>query len=368
MASPLVVYYVTAHGYGHATRAAAVCAELERRGARVLVRTAAPAWLFAAEGLRAEVQHAELDCGLAMKDALSVDIPASLAAYEALLARWEAARRDETALLRRAGADAVISDAGALPIEAAAEAGVPAAVASNFTWDWIVEPWAADDARWERVRRRLAEAYARADVLLRLPLGGGAPAVARSADMPLVVRRPGLGRAEVFAALGLDLADPRPVAAFSLGGVEWSADGRASAEGLDGWRFVAYTPPPAGLSADWLELPRRSPLRHCDIMAAADAVVMKPGYGTFAEALAARVPALVVPRSDFRECAPMMAVVRRLGRVRTLALPDFIAGRWAAGLAELRAAAEPWADLALDGAQAVASRALALAGGADGRG
>ncbi|TBR17105.1 hypothetical protein EPO15_17630 [bacterium] len=361
-AAPLVFYYVTSHGYGHATRAAAVCSELERLGARVVVRTAAPAWLFSDEGLKAEVRPADLDCGLAMKDALAVDIPASLAAYEALHARWDELRREETALLRREGADVALSDAGALPVEAAAEAGVPAAVVSNFTWDWIVEPWAADEPRWETVRRRMAEAYARADVLLRLPLGGGAPAIVRSADMPLVVRAPSaLGREAVRRKLGLDPADSRPVAAYSFGGVDWEGGAAAGADALAGWRFVAYVPRPAGLKADWLQLPRRSPLRHCDIIAAADAVLMKPGYGTFAEVLAARAPALVVPRADFRECAPMLEVVRRLGRIRMLETADFMAGRWQEGLDALAAATDPWADLALDGAEAVARRALALA-------
>lgn len=366
MAVPLVVYYVTSHGFGHATRAAAVCLELERLGAKVVVRTSAPAWLFADEGLKAEVRPTGFDCGLTMKDALTVDFAGSLAAYETLLSGWSAHLAAETDFLRRSGAAAVLSDAEALPVEAAAAAGVPVAVVSNFTWDWIIEPWAGDDARWERVRARLAAAYAKADVLLRLPLGGGAPAIARSADMPLVVRRPGLTRAEVFAKVGLDPADPRPVAAFSLGGVGWSAEASARADALEGWRFAAYSPRPTGLKAEWVLLPRCSDLRHSDLIAASDAVFTKPGYGTFAEVLAARVPALVVPRADFRESGLMVPLVSRLGRLRVLELPDFLAGRWQAGLDALLAAREPWADLAMDGAEAVARRALALAGAAHG--
>lgn len=366
-ASPHVAYYVTSHGYGHATRAAAVGRELERLGARVTVCTAAPAWLFADEGLRAEVRAVDIDAGLAMRDALNVDIPGSLALYEAQLARWPAALAEEAAFLRRSGADVVLSDAGALAVEAAAEAGLPCAVVSNFTWDWIVEPWAEDEPRWRAVHRRLGEAYARADILLRLPLGGGAPAIARSADLPLVVRRPSVPRGEVRRALGLDESDPRPVAAFSFGGVSWNADPSAKPDALEDWRFVAYLPRPPGVKGGWTELPRRSKLRHCDIIAAVDAVIMKPGYGTCAEVLAARTPALVVPRADFRECPPMLAAFGRLGRMRMLGLEDFAAGRWAAGLAGLRAAADPWADLAMDGAEAAARRALGLAEGVHGR-
>lgn len=365
--SPLVAYYVTSHGYGHATRAAAVCRELERLGARVTVCTAAPSWLFDEEGLRAEVRDVDLDPGLAMLDALRIDVPGSLALYEALLARWRAALAEEAAFLRRSGTDVVLSDAGALAVEAAAAAGLPSAVVSNFTWDWIVEPWGQGEPRWRAVHRRLSEAYARADILLRLPLGGGAPAIARSADMPLVVRRPSAPKAAVLKALGLDPADPRPVAAFSFGGIGWSADASAHRDPLEDWRFVAYLPRPPGFKGGWTQLPRRSPLRHCDIIAAVDAVLMKPGYGTCAEVLAARTPALVVPRADFRECPPMLEAFGRLGRMRTLGVEDFSAGRWAGGLAALRAAEDPWADVAMDGAEAVARRAVGLAEGVRGR-
>lgn len=367
MASPLVVYYVTSHGFGHATRAAAVCRALEARGARVVVRTAAPARLFAEEEVRAEVQAADLDPGLLMADALTVDRSASLAAYEGLLGRWDSLRGEEAAVLRSLGADAVLSDAGALAADAAAEARVPSAVVSNFTWDWIVEPWAAGEPRWERVRARLAEAYARAGILLRLPLGGGAPAVARSADMPLVVRRPRLSRAAVREALGLDPADPRPVAAFSLGGVAWTSTRAGEPERLPGWRVVSYGPRPAALDADWLELPRHGGLRHCDLLAGCDALVTKPGYGNFSEALAARVPVLAVPRADFRESPPMLAEFARLGRLRLLSPEDFARGRWAGPLGALARAADPWADVALDGAEAVAERALMLADAVHGR-
>lgn len=366
-AAPLLAYYVTSHGFGHATRAAAVCRELEKRGARVVVCTAAPAWLFSDEGLKASVRALDLDPGLMMRDALNVDIPGSLGLYESLLARWPEALAAETAFLKSAGVDAVLSDAGALAVEAASEAGVPSALVTNFTWDWIVEPWAEGDARWEAVRARLAAAYSRADILLRLPLGGGVPTAARSADMPLVVRRPTLSRDEARRALGIDPSDPRPVAAFSFGGVGWSADPSARPDALEDWRFVAYLPRPPGVKAGWLELPRRSTFRHCDIIAAVDAVLMKPGYGTCAEVLAARTPALVVPRADFRECPPMLEVFKRVGRMRMLGLEDFEAGRWAAGLAGLLAATDPWAEVAMDGAEAVAERALALAEGGVGR-
>ena len=360
-ASPLVVYYVTAHGFGHATRAAAVISELERSGARVVVRTAVPAWIFKDEGLAARVDPVDADVGLIMRDALTVDVPASLAAHEAFLRGWEERARAEADALVSLGAAVAVSDAGALPLDAARRAGIPSVLVSNFSWDWIMEPWAAVDPRWETVRRRHAAACAQAGLFLRLPLGGDAPACPRREDAPLVVRACGLTRAQACAALGLDPRDPRPVVAFSFGGVGWDGGALSSIDSLEGYRFVAYVPKPDGARGSWTQLPQHSPMRHCDILAAADLAFTKPGYGTFSELLCARVPALIVPRSDFRESEFLMESLRRLGRAREIAREDFTAGRWEAGLESLRAARDDWAPLALDGAASVARRILEAA-------
>ncbi|MBI3300177.1 MAG: hypothetical protein HYZ75_18575 [Elusimicrobia bacterium] len=359
MAAPLVVYYVTDHGYGHATRAAAVAAALERRGARVALRTGVPAWLFADEGVAASVTAVDFDAGLVMKDALTVDIPASLLLHETLLARWDRDLETETAALRTLKPDAVISDAGALPLEAARRAGAPAVLAGNFAWDWIMEPWAAVDPRWEAVRRRQAQAYAAAELFLRMPLGGDGPSCRAAEDVPLVTRRPRMGRDAVRALIGVSPAETRPLVAFSLGGVPWESDGM-TVHDLDGLLFVAYAARPAGLHAEWIQLPSHARVRHCDILAAADLALTKPGYGTFSELLMSKTPALVVERSDFRECVPLMENMRRLGRVRSLPRAEFEAGRWAEPLRELRAASDPWRELDASGDEAVAGRVLSL--------
>lgn len=358
--APLVVYYVTAHGFGHATRAAAVIAELERRGAEVAVRTAVPAWIFADEGLQARVDAVDADVGLVMRDALTVDVPASLAAHEDFLSRWEEVVGSEAEALSSLGAAAVASDAGALPFEAARKAGLPSALVSNFSWDWIMEPWAAAQPRWAAVRERHAAACAQAGLFIRLPLGGDAPACPKGVDSPLVVRPARLSREQARAQLGLDPDDSRPVVAFSFGGIGWDGAALRFADGLEGYRFVAYVPKPEGLRCGWTQLPKHSPMRHCDILAAADLAFTKPGYGTFSEVLAARVPALVVPRSDFRESALLVESLGRLGRMRLIPRSAFESGRWAEALASLRAAQEPWTPLALDGAAFAAGRIMEL--------
>src|SRR2546425_11933425 len=73
-AQPTVAMVVSGHGFGHSVRCAEVARELLRRGARVIVRTDAPRWLYP-DG----VEHLDslgwpLDVGVAQHDGLDLDV------------------------------------------------------------------------------------------------------------------------------------------------------------------------------------------------------------------------------------------------------------------------------------------------------
>ena len=118
---------------------------------------------------------------------------------------------------------------------------------------------------------------------------------------------------------------------------------------------VGFTDRPRGLKTDWIHVPLRSKTEHVDVMAACDAVIGKPGYGTFAEALVHRKPFLYVPR-DFPEVPCLVAEMSRLGRAAPLPRPDFETGRWRPALEALLESSGAWTDLPLDGDEFIASR------------
>lgn len=65
-------YYVTGHGFGHATRVVEVCRSLLHKGHSVIVCTSAPAFIFTSELPGVQVRHIErpLDVGGVQLDAL----------------------------------------------------------------------------------------------------------------------------------------------------------------------------------------------------------------------------------------------------------------------------------------------------------
>jgi len=350
---PGIILYVSGHGYGHATRSLALAEALRRlRPSLPLhVRTQAPHWIFTEELPGLGCSSAQVDVGMLQANGLDIDLRASLEAHERFGSGWDAAIEREASFLKSMDASLVVSDIPALPFAAAAAVGVPCFGASNFAWDWIVEPYAADEPRWGPVRERYARAYARAEGFFRLPFAGDFRPPVPSVDVPLVVRRARLSREEVRGALGI--SDSRPVVVVSFGGFG-GGDYSLAREDLSAFRFIGFSPKPRGLGASWLELPRHSPIRHVDLAAACDALVSKPGFGTAAECIAHGTRLLYVPREGFRETPALVEGIRTWAVSRPFPRADFEAGRWRAHLEALLAEPIRAPGLRLDGAEELA--------------
>lgn len=354
--APVLVFYVSGHGYGHATRAALV---LERLAAampvRAHVRSSAPARFFAGTG--AALSAGLEEPPLIQRGGLDVDWEASLRVQREALERRGAAVAAEAGWLTSLRPDLVLSDAPSLACEAAAKAGVPSRLITNFTWDWVYGERAKTDPRWMPIAGRMAEAYSAAAGAWRLPGAGGFATVSRVEDAGLVARRASLARSDARAALGVP-ADGKPLVLVSFGGYG-AALPRLGASALAGFHFAGFGPKPAGLAAGWTALDAHPARPHAEAVAACDVLLGKPGYGTFAEGAAHGAAIVYVDRPDYAEAGALTAWIKTVASCRELARDDFEAGRWADALdAVLRQPARP--PVPADGAERIALRLRAL--------
>ena len=165
---------------------------------------------------------------------------------------------------------------------------MPSLAIGNFTWDWIYGVYPAfDRARAGRRSRRSARAYAAATRALRLPLHGGfepMAAVTRTSRSSRGDRR--AIRAETRRLLGL--AGDRPVVLPSFGGHGATLPLEALRRSDRFTLLGPFDEPPAGLL-------------YQDLVAAADVVVSKPGYGIVSECVANGAALLYTSRGRFIE-------------------------------------------------------------------
>lgn len=284
---------ITAHGFGHLAQCAPVVAALRSAGPlELVVRSGLPAAMLR-ERLGPVDRHlaSDTDFGAAMRNAMTVDAPATLARYRALHMRLQEEIRALSETLRALRIDGVLSNASYLAPAAAALGGVPCIAFSSLTWSDVLQayfPEATD------LLQQMRAGYRSATRILRLQPGTpfhGLDSMAVAAPIARIgsPRRPEL-------AARLQLGAGRKLALIAFGGMaapepppRLAAPGDFLLLGPESWAGAGAIPSAA------------TGLPFQDLLASVDVVVTKPGYGTVAELACCGTPAVLIARPDWPE-------------------------------------------------------------------
>ncbi len=350
---PHVALYITGHGFGHATRMAAVASALVEQtpGVRITMISTAPEWLFRLNlPCEFHLRPRALDIGVIQQGPIRLDPAATLAAYSRLLERQPAVIQEEAEILRRDRVDVVVADIPPAAFLVAQRAGVPAIGISNFSWNWIYADYVRNSPEYAPILEQIRDAYGRADLFLRLPFHGDCDAFKVIRDIPMIARRARRAREEVRHLLGFDGA--RPVILLSFGGFEIRGIDFDHVETLDEYWFLTAQPTPRPLRN--VRVVTLQGLKYEDLVAQADAVITKPGYGIVSDCLANRTPVLYTARGEFAEYAPLVAGLERFGVAAFIGNQDLLAGNWRDSLEGLLSLPRSWPDLPANGAEVAA--------------
>jgi hypothetical protein len=377
-----VVFYISGHGFGHASRDVEILNALHALApdVRIVVRTSAPRWLFDLT-LTAPVdwQPRECDTGIVQIDSLRLDVEATLARADAFHAMLDTHAREEARFLRDAGAALVVGDVPPLAFAAAAAADLPSIAVGNFTWDWIYEHYAETATVAPRLLPTVRAAYAHATEALRLPVHGGFAPFARVTDVPFVARRSRRDPCETRRRL--ELPEGRLVLA-SFGGYGLADIDLSRLSALEGWTVVTTSsvqarrrdPEPGRPEPVAVEPTQALPAsvrfvdekgiyaagyRYEDVVAAVDVVATKPGYGIIAECIANGAAMIYTSRGRFVEYDVMVREMPRYLRCAYLSNEELYAGRWQRALDEVVGQPDPPERPRVDGAEVVARRIVA---------
>ena len=370
----VVVFYVSGHGFGHASRSIELINTLGRQlleGDRAVelttvVRTSAPE-LFFRSSIRVPIQfhHVDTDSGVAQIDSLRLDEHETATLARGFYADFDDRVSREASTLRRLKASVVVADIPPLASAAAALARIPVLLMGNFTWDWIYEGYPSFERRAPGVIGRIADAYAQATRVLRLPLHGGFKSVrAPIVDIPFIARRSTLGRAGAREVLGL--AHEARIVLGSFGGHGVELRYREIAKTLPFLLAVTDFELRDGDIPDNLLRFSRADLnaRGCgyeDLVAASDVVVSKPGYGIVSECVANGTALLYTDRGRFREHDIFVNEMPAILRCRHISQDDLQAGRWEKPLEALLRQPAPAKQPPTDGAEVAAAEVKAWA-------
>ena len=333
---PAVCFYISGHGFGHASREIEIINALLKQSAdvEILIRTSAAPWLFERT---ARTPHTLLpgpcDTGVVQVDSLRLDEASTVEEAAKFYATFDNRAETEARMLRDRGVRLVVADAPPLACAAAARADIPSIVVSNFTWDWIYEGFEASfSASAPHVLPTIREAYAFAAQGWRLPMNGGFATIGDVEDLPYVARHAQHDRGDVLRTLGLP--SDRPLALSSFGGYGVRDFDLARLDCLGTWTVVVTgcRRPEAALRGGVAFVDEAriydAGLRYEDLVAAVDVVVTKPGYGIVSECIANQTAMLYTSRGHFVEYDVMVKEMPAVLRCRYLDQESLLAGRW----------------------------------------
>jgi L-arabinokinase len=360
-----IVFYISGHGFGHASRDIEVINALlaHQPWLKIVVRTSVAEWLFR-RTVRGSIEYAPLvaDPGAVQIDSLSLDADETVRRATAYARDLDRAAAQEADVLRALRADFVIADIPPLGLAAASVAGIPSVGFGNFTWDWIYAAYPGG----EEAAARIGDVYEGTRRALRLPMWGGFERFGEIVDLPFVARHSTRDPEETRRALGLPLDERLALVSFGGYGVDridLDALGR-----VRGYRVLVSTGLPVGedrrplseADAHGSLLPLNEPamydrgFRYEDLVRAVDVVVTKPGYGIIAECLANDTALLYTSRGHFVEYDVLVAAMPRFLRAAFIDHDDLFAGRWEAHLDALLMQPEPPETPATSGADVAA--------------
>jgi hypothetical protein len=365
-----LVWYVSGHGFGHASRDIEVINAIRTRvpSLPVIVRTNAKRWIFDLTlKTSVDLQPVEADTGIAQIDSLRLDEAETLRRAAAFYGDFDRRVADEAEFLRRADAALVVGDIPPLAFAAAAAAGRRSIALSNFTWDWIYDGYDPDANGAPGLVAIVRDATAQAHAFLRLPMWGGfamAPPE-RVFDLPLVARKTARGRTETRRALGLP--EDRKLVLLSFGG--------HGLKGLSPEAFASFGNDYVAVLTGHLEMSGAAARsgrgvvefdeqglydagwRYEDLVAAVDIVATKPGYGIIAECAANGTAMLYTSRGHFVEYEVLVGEMPKFIRCRYIPQEELFAGNWRPYLDALLEQPKP-APARVDGAAVAAEKIL----------
>ncbi|ADE12509.1 hypothetical protein [Sideroxydans lithotrophicus] len=307
---PHLVVSISGHGFGHVAQTAPILNLLHERmpQLRLTVRSNVPA-----SHLRSRIKApfdllpSEGDIGMLMSSALDVRIEESCVAYRTFHADWDARVAEEARLLRGLGADMVFSNVGYLTLAGAQRADIANAALCSLNWSDIYRHYCGDDA----IAAQIHSSYANADVFFRATPGMEMGDLHNLMPVaPIAVtgneRRDELNRV-------LHLSKEEKLVLVSMGGIA----SRLPVEHwprIDGVRWVVQNSWRAA-HPDAIVL-ESLPFSFGDLLASCDALLCKPGYGSFAEAACNGTPVLFVTREGWPEAPALVAWLQQHGVCR----------------------------------------------------
>ncbi|OLP17086.1 glycosyl transferase [Leptolyngbya sp. 'hensonii'] len=317
---------VTNHGFGHATRAASVVAEIKRLCPEigVVMVTTAPHWLLSAYIPDPFIHRPRaLDVGVIQSDSFKMDQAATLEKLRHIRQQQATIVAGEVTFIQQNRVRLILADIPPLAAPIARAAGIPCWMMSNFGWDFIYRPWGGE---FLEIADWIGDCFQQCDRLFRLPFHEPMAAFPVITEVGLTGGSPRYDLATLRTDFGLR-HPPERTLLMTFGGLGLEQIPYQNLDHFPDWQFITFD----------RQAPDRPNLlkvldnqyRPVDFMPLSGRVLSKPGFSTFAEACRLDLPIITLTREGFAESPLLLTGIQAQVPHRILQPQEFFQGDWA---------------------------------------
>lgn len=325
MSRPVLYVAITNHGFGHATRAASVVAEIQRLCPEILVAmvTTAPRWLLESY-VSGDFIHRPrgLDVGIIQSDSITMDKAATLEKLQHIRAQERSLIASEVNFMQQNRVGLVLADIPPLAAKIAQAAGVPCWMMSNFGWDFIYQAWGGE---FIEIADWIRGCFQQCDRLFRLPFHESMSAFPSITDVGLTGGSPRFDLDQLRTTFNLT-APPERTVLLTFGGLGLDQIPYQNLQRFPDWQFITFDRQAPDLPN--LRQVTDHQYRPVDFMPLCGRLVSKPGYSTFAEACRQNLPIITITRDDFAESPVLLAGIQDHAQHQILQPEEFFHGDW----------------------------------------
>ncbi len=325
-----IAYFVTPHGFGHASRACAVMSAIHRNenGIYFDIFTTVPEWFFQ-DSLDNDCYTYHpliVDVGLVQESPLEINLTRTIAQLNQFIPFSPGKSLDVIEQLQDYQTKWIFSDISPFGIYLADQLQIPSVLIENFTWDWIYEEYKDSMQGFIEPIRYYSQIFQMPDYHIQTqPLCD--PSVQPIFISDPVSREPRLNRKQIRKRLGI--SDTDRMVLITMGGIR--TDFSFLNNRVPGRQMFFVVPgmqANKNLADNIITLPHHSDFYHPDLINACDIVIGKVGYSTLAEVYHASKPFGYIPRSTFRESPILEQFIREEMNSIKITESDLYRGNW----------------------------------------
>ena len=322
--SPRLLLAVSGHGYGHLAQCAPVINALWNviPDLHLAVCCALPRHVIAER-----LDHAftflpvELDPVLCMHNAWEIDVPASRRVYREFHNNRQAGLQHDADLLATLAPDLVLADIPWRLLHAARERNIPTVAMCSLNWAAIYAACCGEGRTDVPMLEDMLAGYRAASVFLAPEPALPMPELDNYRAIGPIARQGRRRREELLARF--KLPESARLVLVALGGIPTGLP-------LASWPcredLVWLNAGMAGSAGAGMIDIAATGMAFIDVLASCDAVLTKPGYGTYAEAVCNAIPLLTLARPDWPETTCLNAWARRHGQQEEISASQFETG------------------------------------------